>query len=385
MKTIASVGCDPRSVPIFRDKSEIVPVMVRDVKQSIAVIMKQEMLSSKGDAVIHREAITAGVERSDVLLLGTVSCYTDFIRKARVQGYPTLDAVSDELQKLIDGIHKGSLVWEFRGKSIDLSQPRIMGILNVTPDSFYDGGSFDSPDKALARCRVMIEEGADIIDIGGESTRPGAEAVPLEMELERVIPVIERIKQEFDIPVSADTCKAAVAREALRAGADIVNDIGGLGFDPEMPAVVAEFHAGAVIMHILGTPCDMQKNPVYTDVTGEINEYFGERIEMAKGHGITEGQIVLDPGIGFGKTLEHNREILVNLEAFSAHGLPVMIGASRKSMIGKLLDREPSERLSGGLGVHLFSYLHGAKIIRTHDVKESKDMLDIVHKLKNFT
>ncbi|OHD53370.1 MAG: dihydropteroate synthase [Spirochaetes bacterium GWF1_51_8] len=383
-QTISGIGCDPRSVPIFNGKSEIVPVVIRGAKQSIAVIVKQEMLSAKGDAAIHREAITAGVESTDILFLGTLSCYADFIRKARAQGYPTLNAIADELEHMIAGMTNIPMEWEFRGKSLDLTRPRIMGILNTTPDSFYDGGSYNNPDKALEHCREMIENGADIIDIGGESTRPGADPVLSDEELERVIPVIERIRREHDIPVSVDTYKSEVARKALEAGADIVNDISGLGFDPGMPGVVAEFDAGAVIMHIAGTPRDMQADPVYGDVIGEIGDYFRERIALAVNSGIKRSRLVIDPGIGFGKTLEHNREIIVNLEAFTVFGLPVLIGASRKSMIGKMLDREPKDRLYGGLGIHAYSYLHGAKLIRTHDVKESKDMLDVLYKLKNF-
>jgi dihydropteroate synthase len=382
---IASVGCDPAALPVFGKKSEIIPVMARGIKQSVAVIIKQEMISSKGDAAVHREAITAGVEKTDVVLLGTVSVYEDFIRKARAQGYPTLSALADEVESIIVRGTKEIGIMKFRGKTLTMDKPRIMGIVNITPDSFYDGGRYNGTDEALTRCREIIEQGADIVDIGGESTRPGAEPVSLERELERVIPVIEKAAKEFDTIVSVDTYKAAVAEEALRAGAHIVNDISGLGYDPEMPDTIARYQSGAVIMHIKGTPKDMQKDPVYEDIIGEMNEYFTERVALAKKHGIPESGLMIDPGIGFGKKLEHNIAILANLESFKIHGLPIAVGASRKSMVGMLIDREPELRLWGTMGVHVFAYYNGVNIIRVHDVKEHYDMLSIIDKMKNYS
>ncbi|NPV00582.1 MAG: dihydropteroate synthase [Brevinematales bacterium] len=383
--TIASVGCDPAALPVFGKKSEIIPVMARGIKQSVAVIIKQEMISSKGDAAIHREAITAAVEKTDMVLLGTVSVYEDFIRKARAQGYPTLDALADEVEMIIARGTKEIETMNFRGKTLAMDRPRIMGIVNITPDSFYDGGRYKGTEEAMTRCREIIEQGADIVDIGGESTRPGSEPVSLERELERVVPVIEKAAQDFDAIISVDTYKAAVAEEALRAGAHIVNDISGLGYDPEMPKTIARYQAGAVIMHIKGTPKDMQKDPVYEDIIAEMNEYFAERVALAKKHGIPESGLMIDPGIGFGKRLEHNIAILANLEAFKIHGLPIAVGASRKSMIGMLVNREPEQRLWGTMGAHVFAYINGANIIRAHDVKEHYDMLGIIDKMKNYS
>jgi len=246
----------------------------------------------------------------------------------------------------------------------------IMGILNVTPDSFYDGGKYSIWDRAVQRAEKMLEDGADIIDIGGESTRPGAESVSLEEELDRVIPVIEAIR-DFPIPISIDTYKAKVAAEALKHGASIVNDISGLRFDPEMAKVVAKYNVPVIIMHIKGTPRDMQKNPHYENVVEEIKNYFIKQIDYAISFGIKRGNIILDPGIGFGKKLEHNIEILRNINEFKKLGFPLLIGHSRKSMIGMILDGiPPEERLYGTLAISSYCIMNKVHIIRVHDVKE---------------
>ncbi len=257
----------------------------------------------------------------------------------------------------------------------------IMGILNVTPDSFSDGGRFLSVESALARARQLIREGADIIDIGGESTRPGAEPVPTEEELRRVIPVIRAIRQESSVPISIDTYKAAVAQAALEAGANIINDISALRFDPQMARVVADARVPVVLMHMLGTPKTMQQNPVYTDVVREIKGFLAERIVFARAHGIEK--IIIDPGIGFGKTVEHNVEILRRLSELKELGCPILIGTSRKSFIGKLGGTEENplpipERLEGTIASNVIAVLNGAQIVRVHDVAAMKKALAIV-------
>lgn len=257
----------------------------------------------------------------------------------------------------------------------------VMGILNVTPDSFSDGGRFFSLESAVAHARQLIREGADIIDVGGESTRPGAEPVPAEEELRRVLPVIRAIRKEFSVPISIDTYKAIVAEAALAAGANIVNDISALRFDPQMVEVVAHARVPIVLMHMLGTPQTMQQNPVYTDVVREIKEFLGERIAFARAHGIRE--IIIDPGIGFGKTVAHNVEILRRLSELKDLGCPILIGTSRKSFIGKLGGTEEnplpiSERLEGTIASNVIAVLHGAQIVRVHDVAAMKRALAIV-------
>lgn len=254
----------------------------------------------------------------------------------------------------------------------------IMGILNVTPDSFSDGGLFYDPERAVRRALQMVEEGADIIDIGGESTRPGSDPVPLEEELRRVLPVIEAVAKEVDIPLSIDTYKARVAEEALERGACIVNDISALGFDPEMARVVARHGAALILMHIKGTPRDMQRDPHYEDVLGEIKAYLKERIRRAEDEGVSPEAIVVDPGIGFGKRLEHNLEILRGLDQLAELDRPILVGPSRKTFIGQILGVDVSDRLYGTLGAVAHSVMKGAHIVRVHDVRAARHLVDVI-------
>jgi len=261
----------------------------------------------------------------------------------------------------------------------DTSRPLVMGILNVTPDSFSDGGRFLSVEQAVARAREMVTEGADIIDIGGESTRPGAPAVSSDEELRRVLPVVGELK---DLAVSVDTTKAVVAERALAAGARIVNDISALRHDAGMLKVVRDFGAGVVLMHMQGTPATMQQNPRYADVVGEVREFLTERIQFAVDGGIKKPKIAVDPGLGFGKTVEHNLQLLAGLEKFVTLGCPILVGASRKSFVGKLLNREPHGRLPGSLAVAAWAVMQGAQIVRVHDVAETVDVVRIIETLR---
>lgn len=248
-------------------------------------------------------------------------------------------------------------------------QIRIMGILNVTPDSFSDGGKWISETALEKRIEQLINEGADIIDVGGESTRPFAEPVDAEEELRRVIPAIHAIRRRSRIPLSIDTTKAVVARGALAAGATMINDISALRHDAEMLEVVQSFAGQVVIMHMQGTPDDMQRNPQYSDVIEEINAFFTERIGWLEANGVDRARIIVDPGIGFGKTLEHNLTILRNISSFRQHGCPVLIGHSRKSFLGQLLDLPVAERDWPTAMVSGFAERSGADIVRVHQVK----------------
>lgn len=256
--------------------------------------------------------------------------------------------------------------------SLDFSKRSyIMGILNVTPDSFSDGGLYYNEKKAIEHGLRLVQEGADIIDIGGESTRPGSDPVSVEEELRRTIPVIKVLSREINIPISIDTYKAEVARRALEAGATMVNDISGLRFDPDMPKVVAEYDVPVVIMHIKGRPKDMQLNPVYEALIPEIMDYLRISMRLAIKFGVREDRIIIDPGIGFGKTFEHNLKILNNLKEFTLLEKPVAIGVSRKAFIGKILgDLPPMERLEGTAASVAIAIYNGANIVRVHDVKE---------------
>ena len=254
--------------------------------------------------------------------------------------------------------------------SLRFNPPIVMGILNVTPDSFSDGGRFIGREAALRRVREMIEEGAQIIDVGGESTRPGAQAVSVEEELERVIPVIEAIRSESDIPVSIDTSKPEVMRAAVDAGASLVNDVRALR-EPGALAAVAELDVPVCLMHMRGEPRTMQQAPRYDDVVAEVLAFLEERVSACEAAGIPRERIILDPGFGFGKTLDHNLALFRALPRFAATGLPVLVGVSRKSMIGQVLEVPVEERQAGSLALASLAVWLGAAIVRSHDVRET--------------
>ena len=247
----------------------------------------------------------------------------------------------------------------------------VMGVVNVTPDSFSDGGNFFSPAKAVAHALELVAQGAGILDIGGESTRPGAEPVGEAEELRRVLPVIKKLAARVKIPLSIDTMKPAVARAALDAGASIVNDVAANLSDHAMCEIVAEFRAGYVCMHAQGSPRTMQKNPSYRNVIREVGEFFCERLEKLNVGGVSSDQVVFDPGIGFGKTLEHNLQLLANLRSFTKLKRPLLLGVSRKSFIGKLLGAPLNERLPASLACATLAVADGVQIIRAHDVAET--------------
>jgi dihydropteroate synthase len=264
-----------------------------------------------------------------------------------------------------------NLTYQFGETTIEFGKRTyLMGILNVTPDSFSDGGRFFEQTDAVLHAYQMVKDGADILDVGGESTRPGAESVQLEEELRRVVPVIRKIRQKSNIPISVDTYKSQVAIEALNAGANIVNDISGMSFDQKMADAIAEKRASVVIMHIKGTPKDMQANPHYDNVVKEVYDYLAGAVDAAKKKGIK--QVMIDPGIGFGKTLVHNLELINGLDEFRSIGVPVLIGVSRKSFIGKILETPVETRLEGTAAAVTASILHGADIVRVHDVREMR-------------
>ena len=261
----------------------------------------------------------------------------------------------------------------------------VMGIVNVTPDSFSDGGKFFSPEVAINHASKLITQGADIIDIGGESTRPGAEQVSESEELKRVIPVIEKIRTDNPtILISIDTTKASVAKHAVEAGANIINDVSGLSFDNNMAGIVQSLYVPVVIMHMKGNPQNMQLNPKYKDIVNEILDFFEMKIKIAIQSGINRSMIILDPGIGFGKTTEHNFELLSRLNEFNVLELPIMIGPSRKSFIGITLDLPPEDRVEGTAAAVSAGVMNGANIVRVHDVKSMKRVVKIIEKVRNI-
>jgi dihydropteroate synthase len=264
--------------------------------------------------------------------------------------------------------------WELSRRSLSLDWPLVMGILNVTPDSFSDGNRYFSLEAAVDRALEMEQEGADIIDIGGESTRPKAPAVPLDEELRRVVPVVEALAGKLSVPISVDTYKAEVARAACEAGAEIINDVSGFTFDPEMARVAAATDAGVVLMHTRGTPDRMQMDTSYHDLIAEVKEFLRDSIELAEEAGVKHSRIVIDPGLGFGKSLEGNLELIRRLREFLPMGYPILMAPSRKSFIGTVLGKSGGERIFGTAAVIAACIANGASIVRVHDVAAMRDV-----------
>ncbi len=363
------------------EKFVCVNLKIEDLDDELARLISGEVAKYlKSDVLISKLKLNG---RRDLILSikGTdVQHFLNMLKNFPEQG----KIVGDEITRAVKSFFYDDIVYKFGSKEFDFSKRTyVMGILNVTPDSFSDGGRYFSLDSAVEHAMKMVEDGANIIDVGGESTRPGSEPIPLEEELRRVIPVIKEIVKRVDIPVSIDTYKSEVARQALDSGALIVNDISGLRFDEKMADVVANYKASVVIMHIKGTPKTMQQNPEYDDVISEIYDYLSGSVEIARRSGIE--QIIIDPGIGFGKRSIDNLEIIRRLREFKSLGYPVLIGVSRKSFIGNILNLPVDQRLEGTAGAVAISVWNGANIVRVHDVKEMLRVIKIVDAIKQIT
>lgn len=329
-----------------------------------ANILKQEMLAKGAEAAVARGVINGSIQQTDVLLMGTLKQYDALLTKLKMQPFG-LSLLAEQVKKVLQNL-EGRLPYCLRCRDKNLffgERTLVMGILNVTPDSFSDGGLFFDPGKAVEHALQIVEEGADIIDLGGESTRPGHIPVKPEEELKRVIPVLEKIRARVPVPVSIDTSKAEVARQALEAGAHIVNDQWAFHADPRMPAIVARYGAAVIFMH-------NQRGMEYKDMMGEMIHYFRESMAKAEQAGIEREKIIIDPGIGFGKTVEQNLETMRRLPELACLGQPLLVGTSRKSMIGKTLDLPVDQRLEGTAATVALSIAGGADIVRVHDVKE---------------
>jgi len=273
--------------------------------------------------------------------------------------------------------------WALPGGDLKLDRPLVQAVVNVTPDSFYDGGRYATTERAVARAEQVLEEGADIIDIGGESTRPGADPVTVEEETARVLPVVEALAGRIEAPISVDTSKAVVARRSLEAGARIINDVTGFRGDPEMLDCVAAHGAGVIVMHMRGTPRTMQRLTHYESLMGEIVELLADRVALAEKAGVPRERIVVDPGLGFGKTPEDNLVILRRLSVLTELGCPILVGASRKSFLGRLFGWDLEERLEGSVAAAAAAVLAGASIVRVHDVKETRKVVDTVWAIRH--
>ena len=365
------IGAEKAGVDIMAPKAVFRVIKLSGIRNVAANIIKQEMLSLGGEAATSYGTINHSAPTTDVLIMGTVKQLNALAQKLGQNKFD-LPQVGKHIKELLNNYEKPRS-----------PRTKIMGILNVTPDSFSDGGKFSNLESALKHAKQMIGDGADIIDIGGESTRPGAETVSAEEEMKRVLPVIEKLADE-KITISIDTTKAKVAGAALEAGAVMVNDISGLRFDPKMAEVVAIAKADLCLMHIKGNPRNMQDSPQYSDLIGEVISYLSEGIAIAKKAGILQEKIIVDPGIGFGKTTKHNLEIIKKLPELAVLGCRVLVGPSRKSVIGQVLDLPLDERLEGTAALASASIMNGASIIRVHDVKEMKRVAKMCDAVLNF-
>lgn len=377
---MTKIGAHPGGIKIMVPKGLFYAVKLEGVKFAAANIIKQEMLSQGGEVVLAGDIYFGERETSDLLLLGTQRHYEGLIKKLRGQPLKSLVAVAAELQQGLARYlgERGPLTigdttfhW---GK-----RTYIIGILNLTPDSFSGDGLFGDVDRAVARAQEFVSQGADIIDVGGESTRPGSEPLLADEEMRRVLPTIERLVSRINVPISIDTYKAEVAEEALSAGASIVNDVWGLRMDPGMAPLVAKRQVPVIVMHNRSRPKDAVQTErlggrylgvKYRDLMADIIRELRESIGLALEAGVDRVQIIVDPGIGFGKTVEQNLEILFNLAELKVLGHPILVGPSRKSFIGYTLDLPPEERLEGTAAAVALAIAGGADMVRVHDVKE---------------
>lgn len=375
-RELERIGCDKEGVSIMVPRGIFHLVKLTQVPLRAALILKQEMLSKGGEAALPWQASALMVDTCDLLLMGTERIFKELLRVLPFQPFGLRD-IKEILESLFRAMMTERI--ETNRGPLSLKEPQLMGILNITPDSFYDGGEYDSLERAVRRAVQLEEEGAHIIDIGGESTRPGSKALSTEEELERVLPILERVLEETSLPISVDTYKEGVAREVLKSGASIINDIYGLHYHEDVASVVAEYQAPVIIMHMKGEPGTMQKDPRYKNLLQEILAYLEEGIEKALLAGLPKDKIIIDPGIGFGKRVDHNLQILKDLKTFLSPGYPLLVGPSNKSFIGQVLDLPLEERLEGTAAAIALSIQQGAHMIRVHDVKSMKRVVRMAH------
>ena len=382
-----SFGVDPRGIRIMAPKGRFHLLSIEKVKYAAASILKQEMLAKGGEAALSGDIYLGGDRTTDMLLMATERTLERVVKVLHIQPLPSLQELADEIDAAVRRASKRDFASCRIGKRDFVwgEHTYVVGIVNVTPDSFSGDGSLrhddDSPeagaDRAVAQALSFLERGADILDIGGESTRPGAAAVDIEAELGRVIPVIQRLRQMVDAPISIDTYKADVARSALDVGADLVNDVWGLQMDPQMASLVAERGVPVILMHNRSKPRNAEQQRrlggryvgvQYENLMADIIRELRQQVRYAMREGISRDRIIVDPGIGFGKTVEQNLRLLNNLDELRVMGLPILIGPSRKSFIGYTLDLPPDDRLEGTAAAAALGIVRGADMVRVHDV-----------------
>jgi len=376
---LAKIGVDDGAYPFLLPKGLYRHIVLKAIPCRVANIIKQEMLSKGGEAAVSKEALY-GEGHTDVLLMGTLKQYRLLVKKLRLQPLG-LKQIAGEIEKLLDNLHPATRELELcHGRSLQLGKKTlVMGILNVTPDSFSDGGRYTDIEQAVKHALEMREQGADIIDIGGVSTRPGAQLASLQEELARVLPVVKRLAYE-DMILSIDTFRGTVAAACLDAGAHLINNIGGLVLDEGLLPVLVESKAPVVLMH---NRLQINAGKPYQDLIADIIHELDIMIKETTAAGFPEDKIIIDPGLGFGKTPAENRLVIKRLGSFKSLGKPILIGASRKGFIGHSLDVKVDQRLEGSLAVLAAAILNGADIIRVHDVKESYRAAKMIDLIKN--
>ncbi|MBM3246162.1 MAG: dihydropteroate synthase [Candidatus Omnitrophica bacterium] len=375
------IKVDPYGIKIMLPKALAYPVKISALSNIAANILKQEMLSLGGDVAIARGALTGKSQKTDCLLIGNLAQFSRLNEKLNRQPFG-LNRLAAGLSAALGNYQKDKFSLELGSHRLNLSRrTNIMGILNLTPDSFSADGLYPScVDKAVKISANMVKDGADIIDVGGQSSRPGARPVSIKEELARIVPIIKVLSKRIKAPISIDTYKPEVAKAALDNGAVMVNDITALR-NPKMAKLIARYKAAVVLMHMKGNPLTMQKNPAYVSLIDEIIEYLDKAIAIAAGAGIDREKIIVDPGIGFGKALRHNLEILKELRQLKVLGRPILVGPSRKSFIGKILNLEPQERVFGSVSSCVLAAENGADMVRVHDVKAVKQALKIIDRV----
>ncbi|MCM8789827.1 MAG: dihydropteroate synthase [Candidatus Omnitrophica bacterium] len=376
------IHVDHFGIKIMLPKALSYAIKVSSVSNIAANILKQQMLSLGGDVAVARGALTGKTKKTDCLIMANLLQLKRLCNKLKKQPFG-LGTLSSDIGLALKNYQRDKFTIDLGRYKLSLGgKSSIMGILNLTPDSFSGDGWFKTHSKGFSAealvdfAQKMVEDGADIIDVGGESTRPGARPVSIKEELSRTIPVIKVLTKKVKVPISIDTFKPEVAKQALDNGVNIVNDISGLK-NPKMCRVIAKYKAGAVMMHMKGNPQTMQTNPQYANLIDEISAYLQAGLFRAQDYGIDIEKLIIDPGLGFGKTFEHNLEILNNLGDFKVLGRPILVGPSRKSFIGKILGKLPKERLPGTISACVLAVKNGASIVRVHDIKEVSEALKV--------
>ena len=379
------LGVDPAGVRIMAPKFQAYALKIGPLSACAANILKQEALARGGEAALPWAALKQKTRTAEVLLFGNKQQLYSLSRKLKAQPFQLVQ-VSEALEKLLQKLEKPVTRLKIGPKTFDLNKKTLLlGVLNITPDSFSDGGRYLAPQKALAQARQLLKAGADIIDIGAESSRPGATQISAKAELARLLPVLKELRRMPGALISLDTTKSVVARECLKLGIHLLNDISGLNADPKLAELAAHYKVPLILMHRSAPSRTMQNRTKYTDLIQEILNYLQGSVARALAAGVARDKIIIDPGIGFGKTTEQNLEIFKRLPEFKSLGLPIMIGASRKSLIGNVLNAPVADRLEGTLALSAWAIAGGASLLRVHDVKENLRVVKLCDAIRRTT